>query len=141
MVSNIKIIIMVIAICVLSYLGISGCSTYSTVRRPASENIINAPVDIVWVKTLEILPDERMTLKNINKADYFIEAKKSITFWSVGDDVGIRLIPRGEKQTEMQFSAGTVWGWGDFGHEGRMVVDVFNRIKNASENAGANATQ
>jgi len=93
-----------------------------------SENII----------TLEILPDERMTLKTVNKADYFIEAKKSITFWSIGDKVGIRLVPRGEKQTEMQFSAGTVWGWGDFGHEGRMVTNVFNRIKNVSESAAAN---
>jgi hypothetical protein len=58
---------------------------------------MNAPVDIVWVKTLEILPDERMTLKTVNKVDYFIEAKKSITFWSIGDKVGIRLVPRGEK--------------------------------------------
>lgn len=138
--SNIKIINMVIVLFVLLCLGTSGCSTYSTVRRPASENTINAPVDIVWVKTLEILPDERMTLKTVNKADYFIEAKKSITFWSFGDEVGIRLVPRGEKQTEMQFSAGTVWGWGDFGHEGRMVTDVFNRIKNAAEGAVANQT-
>lgn len=137
MVFNIRIINILIVLSALLYLGTSGCSTYSTTRRSASENIINAPVDVVWSKTLEILPDERMTLKNVNKADYFIGAKKSITFWSFGDEVGIRLIPRGEKQTEMQFSAGTVWGWGDLGHEGRMVTDVFSRIKNASESAVA----
>ena len=135
---NIRIINMLIVFSALLYLGTSGCSTYSTSRRSASENIINAPVGVVWVKTLEILPDERMTLKNVHKDDYFIEAKKSITFWSFGDEVGIRLIPRGEKQTEMQFSAGMALGWGDFGHEERMVTDIFNRIKNASESAEAN---
>ncbi len=39
------------------------CAHYSTARRPESENVINAPIDIVWEKTLEILPTERMTLK------------------------------------------------------------------------------
>jgi hypothetical protein len=138
MLSKIRLISLLFVLTILTSLVTFGCSTYSTVRRSASENIINAPVDVVWVKTLEILPDERMTLKNVNKADYFIEAKKSITFWSFGDEVGIRLVPRGEKQTEMQFSAGTVWGWGDFGHEGRMVTDIFSRIKNASESSAAN---
>ncbi|MBW1730021.1 MAG: hypothetical protein JRH08_00820 [Deltaproteobacteria bacterium] len=112
-----------------------GCATYSTTRLPEAENIINAPVDIVWQKTLEILPTERMTIKTVSKADYFIAAKKHITFWSWGDDVSIRLIPKGKNQTIMQFSAGTVWGWGDFGHEGRMVKSIFNRIKRASENS------
>lgn len=109
------------------------CATYSTTRRPGAENLINAPIDVVWERTLEILPSERMTLKNVDKNNYFIEAKKHITLWSFGDNVSIRLLPRGEKQTLMQFSAGTVWGWGDFGHEGRMVKSIFDRIKKASE--------
>jgi len=112
---------------------ILSCATYSTTRRSEAENLINAPIDVVWEKTLEILPNERMTLKNVNKDNYFIEAKKHITFWSWGDEISIRLLPRGEKQTFMQFSAGTVWGWGDFGHEGRMVQSIFDRIKKASE--------
>jgi hypothetical protein len=141
MVSKFRFIIFVFVLTILTSLITIGCSTYSTTRRAASENIINAPVDVVWAKTLEILPDERMTIKNINKADYFIEAKKAMTFWSYGDEVGVRLIPRGEKQTEMQFNAGMVWGGGDFGHEGRMVNDIFNRIKNASESAAANETK
>jgi len=95
--------------------------------------MINAPIDVVWQRTLEILPIERMTLKNVNKENYFIEAKKHITFWSWGDNVSIRLIPKGEEQTIMQFSAGTVWGYGDFGHEGRMIRGIFDRIKNACE--------
>jgi hypothetical protein len=115
----------------------ASCAHYSTADRSEPENIINAPVDIVWERTLDILPTERMTLKNVNKDDYFIEAKKHITAWSWGDEISIRLIPKGEKQTIMQFSAGTVWGWGDFGHEGRMVKSIFDRIKTASESSAA----
>jgi len=111
------------------------CATYSTVRRPQAENIINAPVEVVWERTLEILPTERMTLKNIDKENYFIEARKHITFWSYGDVVSIRLIPKGEKQTIMQFSSGNVWGGLDFGHQGRMVKNIFDRIKKASESS------
>jgi hypothetical protein len=111
------------------------CASYSTTRRPESENMVNAPIDVVWQRTLKILPTERMTLKNVDKENYFIEAKKHITFWSWGDNVSIRLIPKGEKQTIMQFSAGTVWGAGDFGHEGRMIGSIFDKIKNASESS------
>lgn len=109
------------------------CSTYSTARRPEAENIINAPIDVVWEKTLAILPTERMTLVTVNKNDYFIAAKKSITFWSWGDEVSIRLIPKGEEQTVLHMDAQTKMGYGDFGHEGRMVESIFQKIKNASE--------
>jgi len=117
------------------FFAVASCATYSNMRQPDSENVINAPVEVVWQKTLEILPTERMTLKTVNKNDYFIGAKKHITFWSFGDDVSVRLIPKGEKQTIMQFSAGTVWGWGDFGHEGRMVRSIFDKIKKACESS------
>ena len=109
------------------------CSTYSTARRPEAENVINAPIDVVWQKTLEILPTERMTLVNVSKDDYFIAAKKSITFWSWGDEISVRLIPKGEKQTILNMDAQTKAGYGDFGHEGRMIQSIFEKIKNASE--------
>ena len=123
------------AICLIMAFFITtiSCSTYSTTRRPEAENTINAPIDVVWKKTLEILPTERMTLVNVNKDDYFIAAKKSITFWSWGDEVSIRLIPKGEKQTILLMDAQTKQGFGDFGHEGRMVKSIFEKIKNASE--------
>jgi len=143
------------------------CAHYSTTRRPESENVINAPIDVVWEKTLEILPGERMTLKEVHKGKYFIQAKKRITFWSFGDDVSIRLIPKSQNQTIMNFDAGIsetfacasedidnlsisrkvenqtmlhfdlacMWGAFDFGHEGRMVRSIFDRIKKASEGA------
>ena len=111
------------------------CAHYSTARRTEAENIINAPIDVVWEKTLEILPTERMTLKEVNKDDYFIQAKKHVTFWSAGDEVSIRLRPRGRSQTIMIIDAGTCFGAFDFGHEGRMVKHIFERIKRASEGA------
>jgi len=110
-----------------------GCAHYSTTRRLEEENIINAPIDVVWEKTLEILPTERITLKEVDKANYFIEAKKHITYWSPGDNISIRLIPKREKQTIMHFDAGKWFGAFDFGHEGRMVRNIFDRIKRASE--------
>jgi hypothetical protein len=115
---------------------IVSCTSYSTTRRAEPENIINAPIDVVWERTLEILPTERMTIKNIDKENYFIEAKKHVTFLSPGDNVNIRLIQKGEKQTIMHCSAETVWHyWVDFGHECRMAINIFNRIKNASESS------
>ena len=114
-----------------------GCSSYSTVRRSENENLINAPIDVVWRETLKILPTERMTLNYVNKDDYFISAKKSVTFWSMpfGNDVSIRLVPRGEKRTLVDMSSQLKRGAFDWGHEGRMVRNIFNRIKNASEGA------
>jgi len=121
---------MVLAICLIVTIG---CAHYSTARWTEDERLIKAPVDVVWEKTLEILSTERVTLREVNKDEYFISAKKHLTFWSWGDDISIRLIPRGEKHTKMNFDAGTIFGWHDFGHEGRMVRNIFDRIKRASE--------
>ena len=74
-----------------------------------------------------------MTLTYVRKDDYFISAKKSMTFWSLSDEISIRLIPKTEAQTLVDFSAQKKWGWIDFGHEGRMVRNIFDRIKRASE--------
>jgi hypothetical protein len=113
-----------------------GCSHYSTTgKRPETENIINAPIDIVWEKTLQILPTERITVKVANKDTYFIQGYKGITFWSLGDEINIKLFPKGDKQTIVHFGAETAAptqfvGWG---HQERMVKKIFNRIKSASE--------
>lgn len=115
---------------------IVSCSSYSTTRRAEPENIINAPIDVVWERTLEILPTERMTIKNTDKENYSIEAKKHATFLSPGDNVNVKLIPKGEKQTIMHCSAASVWHyWVDFGHECRMTINIFNKIKDASESS------
>jgi len=120
-------------ICLIMTIGCAHYGHYSTAGRLEEENIINAPIDVVWEKTLQILPTERMTLREIDKDNYFVEAKKHITFWSFGDNISIRLISKRENQTVMNFDAGMCFLGGDFGHEGRMVRNIFNRIKNASE--------
>jgi hypothetical protein len=115
----------------------AGCApnygTYSTTERPAEENIINAPVDVVWENALVILPQERMTIKDANKKDYVIKARKAVTLLSIGDNVTISLVPKGDKQTVMNFKAEAVRGIGGFGHQERMAKDIFQKIKAASE--------
>jgi hypothetical protein len=112
----------------------SGCAHYSTTGdRTPSENIVNAPIDTVWQKTLEILPQERIRLRDVDKANYYISADKQITIWSWGDNIVIRLFQRGENQTVVHFESGAkaqLIGWG---HQERMVKDIFNKIKIASE--------
>ncbi len=120
---------------------ITSCTSYSTTTRPEAENIINAPVDIVWEKTLVILPSERVSLLSVNKSDYFISGRKHITFWSWGDDISVHLIPKGENTTIMHFSAGARAQAIDWGHEERMTEHIFNKIKIASENEAISATQ
>ena len=90
-----RIVSLVLIIGVLSV----GCAGYSTLQRPESENIINAPIDIVWGNLLKIIPDERMKFKNVSKEDYSISARKSVTWWSWGDEVRVKLEPKGRKRT------------------------------------------
>jgi hypothetical protein len=112
----------------------TGCAHYSTTGDTTpSENIVNAPIDVVWQKTLEILPQERITLRDVDKANYQIVADKEITIWSWGDEIRIRFFQRGENETVVHLEAGAkaqVIGWG---HQERMVKDIFNKIKIASE--------
>jgi hypothetical protein len=109
------------------------CTHYSTSRRPQSENIINAPIDTVWEKTLQVLPTENITIKLADKNSYSVLGRKGMSLWSIADDITIQLIPKGENQTIVNFSSETknlVIGWG---HEERMVLNVFERIKELSE--------
>jgi hypothetical protein len=112
----------------------TACTHYSTAVRNEAENSINAPISIVWEKTLEILPSERITLKTVDKDSYFVAGKKHATFWSWGDDISIRLVPKGEQQTIMLFDAGAGFQLVGWGHQERMVKDIFQRIKTTSEN-------
>ena len=109
------------------------CSHYSTETRPQSENIINAPVDVVWEKTLQVLSSENIKIKLSDKNSYSILARKGMSLWSIADDITIQLIPKGENQTIVTFSSETknlLIGWG---HEKRTVLNIFNKIKDASE--------
>ena len=111
----------------------AGCGHYATVVRPESEKIINAPINVVWENTLRLLPTERIDIDTVDKASYTITGVKRINVWTMGDNIRLRLIPRGDQQTAMDFEATTpvqVIGWG---HAERMVKSIFQKIKNASE--------
>jgi len=114
-----------------------GCTHYSTQKRPEAQNTINAPIDVVWEKTLQILPTERITLETVDKSNFFISGSKKITFWSWGDNVTIKLIPKEESQTIMHFNVSVKDQLVDWGHSGRMTRSIFNRIKSESINAPA----
>lgn len=115
------------------------CTHYSTQERPEAQNVINAPIDVVWNKTLQVLPSERISLNIVNKDSYFISGKKKITMWSWGDDVSINLVPKGEKQTIMQFDAAVKAQLIDWGHLGRLAKSIFDRVKQESEEAYASS--
>jgi hypothetical protein len=111
----------------------SACGHYASVDRPESQNIINAPINVVWDNTPKILPTERIDIDQADKSTYTVVGRKRINMWTMGDDVRIRLIPRGENQTVVDFEATTpvqVIGWG---HAERMVESIFEKIKTVSE--------
>jgi hypothetical protein len=76
---------------------IIGCTIRSTAERSDTEYIINAPIDVVWENTLQVLPQEKVTLKTVNRPDYFVSGWN---WW--GDEISVRLTAStAEKQTRM----------------------------------------
>ena len=98
-----------------------------------SENIINAPIDVVWKKTLELFPRDKMRIKRISKYEYLIVAERKITLRKkFNRDVIIKLVPRG-KQTIMNFRFGTALSSFGVGYTARIIRDLFERVKSACE--------
>ena len=117
---------------------LAGCAHYSvTAERTEEENTIVAPIEVVWQKTLDLLPNERISVITSDISTYTIKARKSVTFWSWGDDVTIKLYPRSPQKTIVHIEAHpalgiTLIGWG---HQKRMTVSLFEKIKSLSEAA------
>ena len=108
-----------------------GCTLHSTAKRSDTEYIIKAPIDVVWEKTLQVLPQEKVTLKTVNKPDYFISGWN---WW--GDEISVRLTAGADaKQTRMYLEVGAwaIVGWFVWGHEERTASGIFQKIKRASE--------
>ena len=108
-----------------------GCTIHSTAKRSDTEYIINAPIDVVWENTLQVLPQEKITLKTVNKPDYFISGWN---WW--GDEISVRLTASTvEKQTRMYLEVGAwaIVAWVVWGHEERTTNSIFQKIKKASE--------
>lgn len=115
---------------------LTGCAHYSvTAERTEADNIIVAPIEVVWQKTLDLLPNEQISVTTFDKSTYTIKARKSVTVWSWGDDVTIKLYSRTPQKTivhiEAQPALGTTLvGWG---HQERMTISLFEKIKSLSE--------
>ena len=117
---------------------LTGCAHYSvTAQKREGENTIVAPIEVVWQKTLGLLPNERISIITSDISTYTIKARKSVTFWSWGDDVTIKLHPRSSQKTIIHIEAHpafgtTLVGWG---HQERMTISLFEKIKSLSETA------
>ncbi len=121
---------------IIFFITIMGCTHFTSTLRPYTLDIIDAPIDIVWENTLQILPSKTITLKEVKKLDYLIVAKKLISFKNLwGGEITIRLTAKGEEQTIMYFEAEGRIRLLDLGHEERMIKNVFDRIKRASESS------
>lgn len=118
---------------IIAVIAVVGCTHYAITQRPEAENIINAPIDLVWKNTLQVLQNERIDAVAVDEETYSIKGDKRITLWSWGDDIVIRLLPKGDNQTNVYIEArakAQLVGWG---HQKRMVKDIFKKIKETSE--------
>jgi hypothetical protein len=121
----------VIAILILTV----GCSTFlnSASKRPETEIVINAPIHVVWEKALEVLPSERMVLVSTNEDEYLISAeKKGSTLKHTRALVNVKLFPKGKNETLVKFRVQNV-GLAGFGHQGRVIENVSEKLKAACE--------
>ena len=119
-------------------LFLAGCAHYSvTAERIEEENTIVAPIEVVWQKTLDLLPNERISVITSDISTYTIKARKSPYPWSWGDNVTIKLYPRSPQKTMVKRAAlaalgTTLVGWG---HQKRMTVSLFEKLQSLSEAA------
>ena len=123
-----KLVILVFA-CIL----LSGCTHYSSATRPETENVINASLDTVWDRTLMVLNNDNITVNSADKQTLQIAARNGMTAWSIGDDITIRLMPRGTTQTVLTIDAKSSNLLFDWGHEKRLSLSLFDKIRSASE--------
>jgi hypothetical protein len=110
-----------------------GCTTYSTTVLPVEDTIISAPVDVVWSKTLVILPAEGITVDEIEASGYFIKATKNFSLRSNGEYIIIKMYPREDGRTFVRINATTMKQLIGWGNAERLCKDLFQKMKVASE--------
>lgn len=119
---------------IIILLGLLGCSHSPRVINSYSENVVDAPIDLVWEKTLQVLSAEGITLGTVSKFDYLISGRTPVAPRSwLGNDIQIRLSSMGEVKTYIFIEAGARVKLFDWGGEQRAVNDLFQKIKVASE--------
>ncbi|MFH1349515.1 MAG: hypothetical protein ABII26_01135 [Pseudomonadota bacterium] len=110
-----------------------GCSQYSTALRNDAENLVNAPSNVVWEKTLQVLKSEKVNLDLIKRSENIISGETMPTFWGDGNLLFINLIPKGEKQTvvhlEVRGKSQTI----GLRLQEVLARNIFNKVKSASE--------
>ena len=117
---------------------LTGCTHYSTIlERTEEQNTISAPIDIVWQKTLGLLNNERIELDTFNESMYTIDAHNYGKQWSSDDEVTIKLHSRASDKTVIHIEVHpgihtTLVGWG---HQKRLAVYLFEKIKETSEDS------
>jgi hypothetical protein len=120
------------AVVVLATLA-QGCTTFSTTSLPVEYTIIAAPADVVWAKTLEVLPSENITVDEIEPTVYFLKGTKAFSLRSNGEYVIVKLHPREDGRTFVRINATTVSQLIGWGHAEKVCRDLFRKIKTASE--------
>ena len=107
-----------------------GCSGPEYSRRSESENLIQAPIDVVWENTLQILRSEQITIKTVTKLDYFIDGWD---WW--GDEIRIRMTSEkpGQVFLFIDVSSMTLIKWVVWGLEERTMQNLYEKIRRASE--------
>ena len=119
---------------IIILLGPLGCLHSPKVINSYRENVVNAPIDLVWEKTLLVLSAEGVTLSAVSKFDYLISGRTPITSRSwLGNDIQIRLSSMGEVKTYIFIEAGARVKLFDWGGEERTLQNLFQKIKVASE--------
>jgi len=121
-------------LCVFVILISIGCTHYSTIRRPAEENIINAPVWVVWNKLVidpMVLREAEIPITYVDGISHTAIAYKQPTMWSCGEKIEVILRPITDKQTRVFIEGkklNCLWGY-----ESKRVKKIFARLKEESE--------
>ena len=111
---------------------ILGCSTYSTRTRPETENVIRAPVDLVWDVTLSVLKAENIEIKDVDESDLTLLGRRRL-LWKWGDEVRVRLIPQGQARTLMHIEADVESGITSGEDSEQLARRIFSKVRYASE--------
>lgn len=115
-----------------SLILLSSCAHFSNTDQSDSSKI-NAPVDTVWIKTLQILPTEKIIIVTAERDTYTIEAEKELTTLSKGDKIFIRLVPRSHNTTTFSITGAGNPVEKDSEHQTMLRKDLFKKVKEACE--------
>ena len=110
-----------------------GCTYYTTAIRNDAENIIHAPLDVVWETTLEVLRYEAATLDIVKRSENIILGETRYYGCTDKNDIAIKFIPQGEKKTILHLQVKGQSQTLGFDYQKYLAEYFFNKIKQGSE--------